>query len=131
MREGTKKFFQSFKLGRRPRRSFYETVSKSLGFRSKGIGGRELGFDYGLKDSPGLILGKFFPMSRGALSSASPALCRGGAWILKAFPLQKGGGLVMIGSTTQKGGYYVFERFLQMGGHSLCVSKGVLHGAKV
>ena len=78
MREGTKKFFQSFKLGHRPRRSFYETVSKSLGFRSKGIGGRELGFDYGLKDNPGLVLGKFFPISRGALSSASPALCRGG-----------------------------------------------------
>lgn len=102
MREGTKKFFQSFKLGRRPRRSFYETVSKSLGFRSKGIGGRELGFDYGLKDGPGLILGKFFPMSRGALSSASPALCRVGAWILKALALQKGGGSIIVGSTTQK-----------------------------
>ena len=91
MREGTKKFFQSFKLGHRPGRSFYETASKSLGFRSKGIGGRKLGFHYGLKDSPGLFLGKFFPMSRGALSSASPALCRGGGLDFESACLAKGG----------------------------------------
>ena len=74
-----------------------------------------MGFDYGLKDGPGLILGKFFPMSRGALSSASPALCRGGAWILKALALQKGGGLVMIGSTTQKGAIMSLKGFYKWG----------------
>lgn len=65
-----------------------------------------------IKGQPRLDFGKVFPYEPGGFEFGKSRSLQGGAWILKAFPLQKGGGLVMIGSTTQKGdimslkGYY-------------------------
>ena len=64
-----------------------------------------MGFDYELKDGPGLILGKFFPMSRGALSSASPALCRGGLGVWKNPPCERGAVHLWLGRRPKRGLY--------------------------